>query len=159
MFHQANFRSGQVPSVGPTKALSTNNGGAGGTAAYGSRLSLIAAWVEYIVQGYNQYVVWPMVTYKLDDMEIMFKNRAIREQAGVQFSVIGTSNGITSVTMSAVSACTAPFTLPLNLACTAVTSLPAGATTERIGSDPCTIWVPLTAGQTITIAFQSAIGF
>ncbi|KAJ3416331.1 hypothetical protein HDV05_002271 [Chytridiales sp. JEL 0842] len=172
MFHQANLRVVDVnttvnPPYGPTTAMSsynknvtvagTNNGA---TRAYrGGNISILSQWVEAVLQSFNQLVSWPMVTYKLDDMEDMFRDRVIRENAGVTVNVTAGVDGFTRFTIGARQACTAPISFPLNIVKSNIVGLPSSWKVEKLGSDPLTVWVPLNGRSPVTITLNTRIAF
>ncbi|KAJ3411846.1 hypothetical protein HDV05_001635 [Chytridiales sp. JEL 0842] len=162
MFHQANLRQAdlrpdQSIQVGPTQPLSSyNSASTGATPAYsGGVLSLYSAWTEAIVHAFNQLVNWPIITYKLDDMERMFVDRALRDNAGVQMTLVRNTTHLLSIRVASAQPCTAPVTLPLGLTAANVTNFPSGWRREQIGLDPLTVWVPLAAHLKLLLALQS----
>jgi hypothetical protein len=167
MFHQANLRNADLNSATgtpafSTPALSSNHGGDGATAASSVKLlSTLSAWVEAVVQGFNQYVTWPMITHKLDDHEKLFFDRVTRETAGVAMSAKYSEKGIAGISITAASACNAPVTLPVGMSASSVEVSPASAltSTEQIGTDPYTLWISLEPGSSVTLSFTTPIAF
>ncbi|KAJ3029935.1 UNVERIFIED_CONTAM: hypothetical protein HDU68_010621 [Siphonaria sp. JEL0065] len=142
MFHQANLRNADMPSV----TIGTKTG----------KLSLMQQWVESVFGSFAKVSNWPILTVKQDVLTQKFINRQIYETANVVVTqaVNVTATGVTSsgLSVSASKNCIAPVTLPRSVAIADITSLPAGATTEQIGTvDSVTVWVPLTANATPVI--------
>ncbi|KAJ3402795.1 hypothetical protein HDV05_008230 [Chytridiales sp. JEL 0842] len=172
MFHQVNLRTAdlstaQNPPPGPTAPLSTFNSGVnvpgtrnGATAAYtGGNISILGSWVEAVVQEFNRYVNWPMVTFKMDDMEDLFNARVVRETAGVVVNVAARPDGFTQFTVTSARPCTAPISFPPNVAASNIVGLPAAWKTEKLGSDPLTVWVPLDGRTPVTITLNVKVAY
>ncbi|KAJ3329732.1 hypothetical protein HDU76_007251 [Blyttiomyces sp. JEL0837] len=170
MFHQANLRNADITYLNgtvlkdtlPLRSLATYPGG--GTKAYtggnGGALGLLQAWVEVITAAYNQYTTWPMITYKVDDMETRILARVARETAGVVLSVVNAtrSGGFSQVSVSAQKACVAGVTFPKPVSgAKDFVSPSASWTYEMIGSDPLTVWVPLQPNQPVTLTLASPL--
>ncbi|KAJ3192166.1 hypothetical protein HK101_006946 [Irineochytrium annulatum] len=151
MFHQANLRNADMPLVpvpGTTKT---------------AKLGLTQQWVETILAWYQTYATWPVVTIKMDDLTIAYRNRKIYDTAGVRVwytgavSTAGTS--VSTFQVTAKVACTAPVTLPAAVTAAQV-NVPAGGRIEQIGNDPVTVWVPLAANAApVAITLKTAVTF
>ncbi|KAJ3127883.1 hypothetical protein HK100_009487 [Physocladia obscura] len=147
MFHQGNLRNADLPIV-----------------SFGSKtgkLGLAQQWIESVFGNFTQLVNWPILTVKQDDLTQKVVNRMIYETANVTVieAVTVSATGVTlsGFTVSASTSCIAPVTLPLGVAATNVV-LPVGATTEQIGVDALTIWIPLVAGATpVSVTFKTAV--
>jgi hypothetical protein len=173
MFHQANlFTTGldttTNPPPGPTAPMSTRNADVkvsgtnnGATAKYaGGNVSILASWSEVVVQGFNQLVTWPLVTYKLDDMETMFNERVKWETSGVRLTINGGSDGFTTFSLTSTKNCTTPLSLPLGVDVKDVVGgLQPGWKTEKRGLDPLTVWVPLDGKSTVTFKLSNKVAF
>jgi hypothetical protein len=169
MFHQANLKNLNPidnPAPGPLSPSSSHNSQMnvtgtrnGATPRYTKgNLSLLGSWTEAIVQAFNQLVSWPMVTYKLDDMEDMFNQRVVRETAGVQLTTSVYENGtFSSFVIKSLKPCVAPVTFPLGVEVGNVVGLGASWKTEKRGLDPLTVWVPLDGKGNVTLSLKSAI--
>ncbi|KAJ3354160.1 hypothetical protein HDU83_005766 [Entophlyctis luteolus] len=147
MFHQANLRNSDMPSVTAGSAV--------------GKLGLMQQWVENVYGNFTQIVNWPVITIKQDDLTQKFINRQIYETAGVTvmelFAISASSVMLNGFTVSANTSCIAPITLPRGVAASNV-NLPASATTEQIGIDSLTIWVHITANSApISISFKTAV--
>ncbi|KAJ3212428.1 hypothetical protein HDU82_001715 [Entophlyctis luteolus] len=147
MFHQANLRNSDMPSVTAGSAV--------------GKLGLMQQWVENVYGNFTQIVNWPIITIKQDDLTQKFINRQIYETAGVTvmelFAISASSVMLNGFTVSANTSCIAPITLPRGVAASNV-NLPASATTEQIGIDSLTIWVHITANSApISISFKTAV--
>jgi hypothetical protein len=143
MFHQANLNYQTAPST-------TINGV---TAKY----SLIQAWVETVVQEYIRLVTWPVISWKHDDIGVQFKNRMTRDGCAPSLTwstnpTAKTITGVTLTTTSNVCAVPIPVTVPGTVTNT------QGFTTEKIGSDPLTIWVKM-SGAAVTFTLTTPIPF
>ncbi|KAJ3317490.1 hypothetical protein HDU76_001160, partial [Blyttiomyces sp. JEL0837] len=167
MFHQANLRNADLSPLNgtvftDTKPLRTVTGyPGGGTKAYtGGTLGLLQAWVEVITAAFNQYTTWPMITYKVDDMETRIMDRATRENAGVLMSIVnGTRSGFTTIQVSSLKPCKAGITFPKGVTSASFVNPVAGWGYEQVGSDPLTVWVPLKAYVPITMTLKTAVSF
>jgi uncharacterized protein involved in tellurium resistance len=171
MFHQANMKNmipSENPAPGPTSPLSVYNSQVnvtgtknGATAKYtGGNLSILGSWAEAVVQKFNQLVSWPMVTYKLDDMEDMFKDRVIRETAGVEVTISANRTGFTTFSITSQKPCVAPISFPRHISTSNVLGL--NQTTwkrEKRGTDPLTVWVPLDGKSVITMTVNRLVRF
>ncbi|KAJ3403122.1 hypothetical protein HDV05_008046 [Chytridiales sp. JEL 0842] len=164
MFHQGNLRNSDLsttvnPPPGPASPLSTYNSGIalpgsrnGATAAYtGGNISILGSWVESVVQLFQQYTNWPMVTYKMDDMEDLYNQRFIRENAGVVVNVNSSPDGFTQFTVRSSRACVYPVTFPTSVVAGNIVNMQAGWRTEKLGADPLTLWIPLDGSSTVTV--------
>ena len=140
MFHQANLR---VTDVSNTTLNGVSN-----------QRSLLQLWVESIVTEYTQLVNWPMITKPHDQLAAIFKNRMTKDQCNPAIRLLyTTTSGVTQITGFEVRAtgntCSVP--IPVTLPGGSVTSLQS-STTEQIGNDPLTLWVPLTGSvKTFTL--------
>jgi hypothetical protein len=139
MFHQANLNYGTAEQV-------TING-------VTQKRSLFQSWVETIVQEMIRLVNWPVISLKHDDMAASFKARMTRDGCGASLTYTTTATSITGVTLTTTgNTCTEkiPVTVPGTVTNT------QGFTTEKIGSDPLTIWVKM-AGAPVTFTLTTAI--
>jgi hypothetical protein len=140
MFHQANLR---VTDVSNTTIDGITN-----------QRSLLQMWVESIVAEFNSLVTWPMLTKPHDQLATAFKNRMTKDQCNPKVRLLyTTAANLTKITGFQVTAtgnkCAAP--IPVTLPAGSVTSLQS-STTEQVGSDPLTLWIPLTgAAKTFTL--------
>jgi hypothetical protein len=130
MFHQANLR--QV------------DAGASVADIFSAKISLLQIWVETIVKEYTRLVTWPLITLKHDALGIDFVRRSERDECGPKldynYKVTGNKKRITGVTVkSKDNACGTqiPVTFP------GPVKDKKGFRSEKIGTDPLTIWVEL----------------
>ncbi|KAL2828816.1 hypothetical protein BJY01DRAFT_255239 [Aspergillus pseudoustus] len=143
MFHQANLR----------------NAGAGTLTVGGAtgRYSAFQAWVEIVVQELVRLVTWPIVSTTHQQMSENFLQRYKRDQCGYALAYEVSGDHITGVTVTARAnnQCSAkiPITVPVDLANNANTH---NFTTEKLGSDPLTVWVQL-SGDPVSLALASPI--
>ncbi|KXS15716.1 hypothetical protein M427DRAFT_134956 [Gonapodya prolifera JEL478] len=135
MFHQANLRNSDQPTV-------TVGGKTG-------KLGILQQWVEYIVSKYLALVTWPMQGFKMDDLAQLYREREARESCGIA-TTFNVANGyLSSVTVSTGGSCKVGVTLPPGF------SPGSGSwTTEKVGNDPVTVWVSMSAGGSTTIPLQ-----
>ncbi|KAJ3017483.1 UNVERIFIED_CONTAM: hypothetical protein HDU68_011669 [Siphonaria sp. JEL0065] len=148
MFHQANLRNADVPVV----TAGTKTG----------KLSLMQQWVEHVFGSFAKISNWPIITVKQDDLTQKFINRQIYETANVNVVQLVNvdANGVvvSGFNVTATKDTIAPITLPPSIGVNNITSLPAGATTEQIGIDSVTVWIPLTANAApISILFGTPV--
>ncbi|KAJ3021468.1 UNVERIFIED_CONTAM: hypothetical protein HDU68_009612 [Siphonaria sp. JEL0065] len=144
MFHQANARNADMPVV----SFGTVSG----------KWSLLQQWVENVFGTFARVSNWPIVSIKEDDLVQKFVNRQIYETASVNvvqlLNVDSGSVTIVGFNVTAAKDCTAPVTFPPRIAIKDITKLPVGATTEQVGFDSVTVWIPLKANATaVTIEF------
>ncbi|KAJ3411845.1 hypothetical protein HDV05_001634, partial [Chytridiales sp. JEL 0842] len=168
-FHQPNLRTAglrpeQTIKVGPTGPLSNYNIPAnssiipGSTPAYtAAPLSMHSAWTEAIVAAFQQVVNWPLISVKLDDMDTMFVDRAIRDNAKIKLTSTVSAEGVQGFKVSSQFPCVAPVTFPIGVKEADVAGLQAGWKREQVGLDPLTVWVPLEGnGAEVSLGFKSA---
>lgn len=100
-------------------------------------------------------VNWPIISLKHDDVGISFANRMARDACNPQLSyqINPTAGTITGVTVSTTGN-TCPQPIPVTVPGT-VTST-QGFTTEKIGSDPLTIWAKMT-GNPVTFTLGAPV--
>ncbi|KAJ3115517.1 hypothetical protein HK100_001313 [Physocladia obscura] len=147
MFHQGNLRNADMPVVSFGSAT--------------GKLGLAQQWIESVFGNFTQIVNWPIITVKQDDLTQKFINRQIYETAGVTVlqNRTVTAGGVYVVgfTVSANTSCSAPVTLPYGVTGQNLV-LPTGATTEQIGVDSLTVWVPLIANAApVSIKFGTSL--
>ncbi|KAL3459329.1 hypothetical protein BJX64DRAFT_291306 [Aspergillus heterothallicus] len=139
MFHQANLRNSDATTV----TIGNSSG----------RYSTFQAWVETMVQELVRLVTWPIVSTTHQQMSENFLQRYKRDQCGYTMSYQVSGGYITAITVNAKDIqCSAkiPVTSPFELV------NPQNFTTEKLGSDPTTIWVQL-AGAPVSLALASPI--
>jgi hypothetical protein len=167
MFHQANLRQADLTdetttTVGPTRPLSTRNGGKGSTpSAQTGRLSLLAAWVETVVAGFNQYATWPLVSYKLDKVAQLLADRVVRDKCHVVVEAVsGNGKGFTGLNLVAKGGnCVYPVTFPVGVNLSAFKSVPVGSVVEKVGHDGMIVWVSLKKGKAVGFVFKAPWSF
>ncbi|KAJ3017196.1 UNVERIFIED_CONTAM: hypothetical protein HDU68_011805 [Siphonaria sp. JEL0065] len=148
MFHQANLRNADMPIV----TAGTKSG----------KLSLMQQWVETVFGSFAHIANWPIITVKQDDLTQKFINRQIYETSNVnvvQFVNVDADGVVVSgFNVTASKNTIAPITLPPSIGVNNITSLPLGATTEQIGVDSVTVWIPLTANAApVSILFGTPV--
>ncbi|KAL6630847.1 hypothetical protein U3516DRAFT_579987 [Neocallimastix sp. 'constans'] len=118
--------------------------------------SLLEEWVTPIVNLYNQYVEWPLISIKIDTIMEGFIKRAQIEACGqVVKLIVDNNNKVTGISVSATTGdCTLPVTVPGGVN---KSSLPSDAILEQVGKDPLTVWIPLKKGETKTIELSESI--
>ncbi|KFZ02885.1 hypothetical protein V502_11414 [Pseudogymnoascus sp. VKM F-4520 (FW-2644)] len=140
MFHQANLRAKQ--------ATVTINGVSG-------QYSLLQAWVETVLGEMIRLVTWPIITLKHDTLATTFMDRMTRDACNPQlrYTINPTANTVTAITVTTngnTCAKPIPVTVPNSVTST------SGHTTEKIGSDPLTIWVTM-GGSPVTFTLSTPI--
>ncbi|KAH7383568.1 hypothetical protein BKA64DRAFT_161550 [Cadophora sp. MPI-SDFR-AT-0126] len=143
MFHQANLNY-------VTAGTTTING-------VSKKLSLIQAWAETVTQEFTRLVSWPLISLKHDDTALDFINRMARDKCAPQLSYTTdpTAKTITAVTLTTTgNTCTVkiPVTVPGTVTNT------QGFTTEKVGSDPLTIWVQM-AGSPVSFTLTTPVAY
>jgi len=117
--------------------------------------SLLEEWVTPVVNLYNQYVEWPLISQKIDDIMESFIKRANIEACEQQIKLNIEDNKVVSISVSAKKGdCTLPVTVPVAID---QSSLPADVTLEQVGKDPLTVWVPVKKGETKTIKLSGDV--
>lgn len=141
MFHQANL----------------NYVTAGNTVINGvsQKLSLFEVWVEVVIQEMMRLVTWPIITLKHDDFSTAFAARMARDACAPKLTWITnpsakTITGVTLTTTGNTCGTVIPVTVPGTVTST------TGYTTEKIGSDPLTIWVTM-KGSPVTFTLSTPV--
>ncbi|KAJ3278102.1 hypothetical protein HK104_002648 [Borealophlyctis nickersoniae] len=145
MFHQgvigikANLRNADQPVI-------TLNGVSG-------RFGLLQYWTEVVVNKLTKLVKWPIISPHLDAHVKAFLDRAALRECGSSVSFGTNGTHFLSFTVKSTGTCKVPVTVPGAIveACTAAT-----CTLEKIGVDPLTVWVNMTAGVTRTFTLSPA---
>lgn len=143
MFHQANLNY-------VTAGMTTING-------VSKKLSLIQAWAETVTQEFTRLVSWPLISLKHDDTALDFINRMARDKCAPQLSYTTnpTAKTITAVTLTTTgNTCSVkiPVTVPGTVTST------QGFTTEKVGSDPLTIWVQM-SGTPVSFTLSTPVAY
>ncbi|KAI9756019.1 MAG: hypothetical protein M1815_004251 [Lichina confinis] len=141
MFHQANMRQTDVPST-------TING-------VSKQLSLLQVWVEVVTQEMTRLVNWPIITHKHDDIARDFERRFERDSCApkLRLSVDGATKKVTGFDLVANgNTCTVP--VPVTVPNPVVDT--KGATTEKLGNDPTTLWVQM-SGSSYSFQLSTAV--
>ncbi|KAL3424693.1 hypothetical protein PVAG01_03974 [Phlyctema vagabunda] len=143
MFHQANMNY-------VTAGSTTING-------VTQKLSMVEAWVETVVQEMMRLTTWPIITLKHDDIATAFAGRVVRDNCVPKLTwkvdpVTRSITGLTLTTNGNTCANAIPVTVPGPVTST------AGHTTEKLGSDPLTIWVKMT-GSPVTFTLSNPIAY
>ena len=144
MFHQLNLR---VADVGPT----TING-------VTKQRSLYQMWAESIGPVFTSLVNWPIVNVGNDQLFDYFTARMVKDQCNPTTELVLTTSGNKTQITGFIVDCaghTCPEPIPVTIPSGSVTNL-QGSTTEQVGNDPLTIWVPL-SGSPKTFTLTSPI--
>jgi len=123
-FHQANLRNADIKEP-----------------------SLLQQWTDAIVEKFNSYVNWPMISLKLDDLAKTFTDRKEVEDCKATYALITSDSTVTGIKVSAEKKCTVPITVPFDV------ERNSKFRYEQVGNDPLTIWVPLNNSKE-TIIFK-----
>lgn len=140
MFHQANLRY--------TDVTNTVVNGASG------KYSLLQMWVETVINEMTRLVTWPVVTLKHDDISASFAARMARDQCvpSMAYTLDTTGKKIVGVVVSTkTNSCSVPIPVTLPGAITNT-----GFTTEQLGSDPLTVWVPM-SGSSVSLTLKTPV--
>ncbi|KAJ3343841.1 hypothetical protein HDU83_005446 [Entophlyctis luteolus] len=149
MFHQSNLRNADMPAV------------SAGTAVGAQKLGLAQQWIENVFGNFTEFVNWPLLSVKLDDLTQKFVERMIYETAGVTVtaSLTLSSSGVTftGFSVSSNATCVAPVTLPYGVSPGNLV-LPAGVTTDQVGGDSVTLWIPVQGGgASVEVGFATPV--
>ncbi|KAJ3381227.1 hypothetical protein HDU84_005270 [Entophlyctis sp. JEL0112] len=149
MFHQSNLRNADMPAV------------SAGTAVGAQKLGLAQQWIENVFGNFTEFVDWPLLSVKLDDLTQKFVERMIYETAGVTVtaSITLSSSGVTftGFSVSSNATCVAPVTLPYGVSPGNLV-LPAGVTTDQVGGDSVTLWIPVQGGgASVEVGFATPV--
>ncbi|KAI9008053.1 hypothetical protein BC832DRAFT_591301 [Gaertneriomyces semiglobifer] len=141
MFHQANLRNSDLPTV-----TVPNSGKTG-------KLGLLQQWTENVVGRFTQLVKWPIVSPHMDDHHDSFLKRQQRDFCGHSLSVNKNATHYIGATVTSQLPCTVPVTVPGN-----VVRNCASCTYEKLGVDPLTVWVPLAGkGASVSMTFSPPV--
>ncbi|ORX56606.1 hypothetical protein BCR36DRAFT_580921 [Piromyces finnis] len=137
-FHQANLRSADLP----------------------NQKSLVEQWTEKLVEKYNQYVKWPIVSVKSDDIRTSFLEREKFENCDLTQQLIYNGTHIIAVSLTATNkSCRIPIALPngISIVENDLFLLKDILTVEQVNeSDPITLWVHLN-NNSVALNFEPAI--
>jgi len=105
----------------------------------------------------TRLTTWPIVSIKHDDIAAQFTNRMARDKCLPTLTYTYSTDGksITGVTVGATDN-TYPVQIPVTFPGLATSTVKAGATSEKIGTDPLTIWIKL-SGAPITYTLTTPI--
>jgi len=120
-FHQANMRSDE-----------SNN-----------HQSLLQRWVEAVVDYYNKFVNWPLVSLKLDDLNQLSIDRLKAKQCNAEYKITVVDGYATEIVVSTLSQteCVLPITVPGDVV------RENDWNYEQLGNDPLTVWVKVKANS------------
>ena len=131
MFHQLNLR---IADLAPT----TING-------VTKQRSLYMMWAETVGPALTSLVNWPIVNIGNDELFDYYTGRMIKDKCNPTTELILSTTGNTTQITGFIVDCTGstcPRPIPVTIPGGSVTNL-QGSTTEQIGNDPLTLWVPL----------------
>jgi len=122
-FHQANMRSDDK----------TNH------------RSILQQWVEAVVNLYTKYVDWPLVSYKLDDLNQLSIDRYNADLCNASYKLNIEKGFLTDIIITSPTAkvCVLPLTVPGD-----VIRKPQHQY-EQLGNDPLTVWVTIQANADV----------
>ncbi|KXS21872.1 hypothetical protein M427DRAFT_280755 [Gonapodya prolifera JEL478] len=144
MFHQANLRSIDMPTV-------TVGGKTG-------QLSVLEQWMEKVLSVYLALVDWPVVSYHGDTLYDLYAERMTRSTCGasVSYDLVNNGDGTSSINtlyVTSSSNCAVRLTVPASVI------VASGQTIEKIGNDFATIVVQSIAGTTQVVTLSEPITF
>jgi len=117
--------------------------------------SLLEDWTRAVLNVYNKYFEWPLISIKLDQQAENYLERAKLETCGQETKLLIENNKVVGVSVSATKGdCKVPVTIPTGVN---KSSLPEDATLEQIGKDPLTVWVPVKKGETKSFKFDKPV--
>jgi len=130
-FHQANLRSDD-----------SNN-----------HKSLLQHWIEAVVDLYNKYANWPLVSMKLDDLNKLSIDRLKAKQCNASYKISIVNGYATEILISTPTAtqCVLPLTVPADVV------RESGFTYEQLGNDPLTVWVTVDGATHQTVKLNPPI--
>lgn len=143
IFHQANLRSSDIP----------------------NHKSLVGLWTEKLLEKYNQYVEWPMISKKVDDIHESFLRRERLEKCDIEQYLNYDGSKIVSVTLiSYRGSCRVPLALPPDVGIVEedLRAHKEILSIEQVGEvDPITLWVKLNDvnDDSVTLRFDPAISW
>ncbi|OUM63303.1 hypothetical protein PIROE2DRAFT_10205, partial [Piromyces sp. E2] len=137
-FHQANLRSADLP----------------------DKKSLVELWTEKLIEKYNQYVKWPIVSIKSDDLRTSFFEREKFENCDLTQQLLYNGTHIVALALSSNNrSCKVPIALPKNTSIVKndLYILKDILSVEQVNeSDPITLWVRLN-NNSIVLNFEPSI--
>jgi len=140
IFHQANLRSSDIP----------------------GHKSLVGLWTEKLLEKYNQYVQWPMVSKKVDDIHESFLSRESFEKCDLEQHLNYDGSKIVSVTLTSHDrSCKVPLALPTGVSIMEddLRAYKDILSIEQVSEvDPITLWVALN-DSSVTLRFNPAISW
>jgi len=103
--------------------------------------SLLQDWVEAVINLYNKYVEWPLVSYKLDDLNQLSIDRLNTQLCNASYKLNVEDGYLTEIIVSTPpnSKCILPLTVPED-----VVRKPE-FNYEQLGNDPLTVWINIDA--------------
>jgi hypothetical protein len=121
------------------------------------QFGLLQSWVETMLQEMTRLTTWPIISIKHDDAAVQFTNRMARDKCAPNLSYTYSADGkrITGVTVTAINN-TCPVQIPVTFPGPATSTVKAGATSEKVGTDPLTVWITL-SGTPITYTLTTPI--
>ncbi|KAJ3039533.1 hypothetical protein HDV00_012109 [Rhizophlyctis rosea] len=140
MFHQANMRAADLPTQ-------TINGRS-------NRYSLLMTWTETLLGKLLKLVKWPIIAgASFDELNAAFVRRMTVDNCGVSTSFEKNSTHVVAVRVTGGGSCTVPITVPGSVVKDSTNS---AWKFEKLGVDPTTVWVPVTAGTTRRLVLNPA---
>jgi len=137
-FHQANLRNADLP----------------------LRKSMLERWTEKLVEKYNKYVKWPIVSIKSDDLRTSFFEREKFENCDLTQQMIYNGTHIIALSLSSNNrSCRIPVALPKDISITKddLVLLKDILSVEQVNEfDPITLWVRMN-DNSIALNFEPAI--
>jgi hypothetical protein len=136
-FHQSNLRSADLP----------------------SKKSLIELWTEKLIDTYNKYVKWPIISLKVDDIHNTFLEREKYEKCNLEQKLIHNNTHIIAITLKAYKSCKVPISLPYGISINEddLYTYKNILSIEQVSEiDPITIWVDM-KNNSVELNFSPAI--
>ncbi|KAG4104233.1 hypothetical protein H8356DRAFT_1640639 [Neocallimastix lanati (nom. inval.)] len=136
-FHQSNLRSADLP----------------------NKKSLVALWTEKVLDQYNQYVKWPILSRKVDDINDSFIEREKFEYCDLDQKLVYNNTHIVAISLKTIKSCKVPIALPegVRISENDLRVYKQILSVEQVNeSDPITVWVDMN-NSSVNLYFQPAI--
>jgi len=123
-FHQTNLRNADLP----------------------NKKSLVEIWTQKLIEKYNQYVKWPIVSLKVDDIHNSFFEREQFEKCDLEQKLVYNNTHIIAISLISRRACKVPIALPegIGIKDDDLHTYKEKLSVEQINeADPITLWVDI----------------
>lgn len=138
-FHQSNLRNADLP----------------------GKKSLVELWTEKLIDKYNNYVKWPIVSAKVDDIHSSFLERESFEKCDLEQKLVYNNTHIVAISLKSKKECKVPIALPygVGIAEDDLIIYKNKLSIEQVSEvDPITIWVDIN-NDSLYLSFEPAIAW